>query len=177
MATARAWAWPGPGAQHDELADAVETRLRYSATARRRACSPARGRAHVAVGALVGAVGGPLQQAELLEVAGDRGLGGVDAAAAQLPAQGLLAEDGLAVDELEDGGLSERLHVYAADCIRYHTAGDRSTRRRARPRARVAWLAPRPSLSRSLTHARADRGVACSAVDRGRPLTSRADCA
>src|SRR5438094_2034284 len=59
---------------------------------------------------LVRAVARALDEAELLDVARDRRLRGVEAARAETPAKLLLAVERFAVDELEYGGLAARFH-------------------------------------------------------------------
>ena len=59
---------------------------------------------------LIGAVAGALHQPELLDVARDRRLGGVEAALVQAAPQLFLAAQRVAIDELEDDGLAARFH-------------------------------------------------------------------
>ena len=61
-------------------------------------------RAHA--GTLVGAVAGALHEAEILDVARDCGLRGLEAGAGQPAAQRFLAVQEFAIDQFEDGGLS-----------------------------------------------------------------------
>ena len=88
------------------------TRRRNSAAARSSAVQRRLGVGRVDARALVGAVAGALDQAELLDVARDRRLRRLEAALAQPAAQLLLAVERLAVDEFEDdapgGALSWR---------------------------------------------------------------------
>ena len=51
----------------------------------------------------------------------------VDAAREEALAQGLLRRDGIAVDDLEDGGLPESFHEYATDCIVFRSPGAASS--------------------------------------------------
>jgi len=51
-------------------------------------------------------------QAHFTDVAGERGLGDIEAAANELAAQLVLADDGRGGDDFADHGMSLRLHVY-----------------------------------------------------------------
>src|SRR5262249_21778394 len=61
-------------------------------------------------GPLVGAVTGALDQAEICDVARDRGLRRVEPALTEAPPELLLAVEGFMVDDFEDHGLPARFH-------------------------------------------------------------------
>src|SRR6266542_1934431 len=63
--------------------------------------------------AAVRPVRGALDQAQVTDVAGQRGLGGVDASAAEPLPQLFLARDRLSVHDFQDGGLPVGFHNYA----------------------------------------------------------------
>ena len=106
---------PGPGLEHDELLHRLDVDQVLGERARRaRRCAVGR-RCRLGAGRLIRAVRRALQQAELLDVARQRGLRHVEAARRQPLPQLFLAAHGFLLHDVENGGLPPALHIYTSE--------------------------------------------------------------
>src|SRR5262249_3773688 len=100
----------GAGADDDELLDAVDAAQELGGGGAEGG-NRGPGMGGGGAGTLVGAITGALDEAELLDVARNGRLGRLEAALMEAAAQLLLAVERLAIDELEERGLSARFHA------------------------------------------------------------------
>ncbi len=97
------------GPNHHQLLDALDVAHEFRGGALEGA-ERGLGVGRVGAGALIGAVPGALDQAEIGDVARNRRLRGFEAALTEAAAQQLLAVEPFAIDQLEDDGLAARFH-------------------------------------------------------------------